>query len=160
MTAETTRRGFLGGLLGTLVICALPRNTAAALIEPDFDPFSIVAPPDKVFQWVRTHVMGEPEPKALAARLQNGWKFVSPTSYPRAPVTRLKDAIAKSGLVLMEKPKAAVEAQERQRRVEGSCARGYHFWQPVADSDDRECYWCKIKQVSYADYVPQDPKDD
>ena len=43
MTAETTRRGFLQGLMGALVISALPKGVAKA-IDVDYDPFTIEAP--------------------------------------------------------------------------------------------------------------------
>lgn len=155
MTAETTRRGFLQGLLGAVVICALPKDVAQLLPEGDFDPFSITAPDGWTYQWVRTAVMGEKDERALEARLINKWTFVKPKIHPQAPVGTLRHAIETHGLVLMEKETAAVEADERQRRIKGSCAIGNHAW--LRTSEGRKCHWCGQIQKQYADYVPEDP---
>jgi len=161
MTAETTRRGFLQGLMGALVISALPKGVAKA-IDVDYDPFMIEAPPGWVYQWVRTAVMGEADPTgALEKRLKNGWSFVKPRLYPLAPVSTLRAAIENYGLALMEKPALQVEADERRRRIEGPCARGNHAWFHREDGLGRRCHWCGKDQTEFVDYVPADePRDD
>lgn len=154
MTAETTRRGFLQGLLGAVVICALPKEVQA-LARDDFDPFSITAPDGWTYQWVRTAVMGEKDERALEARLLNKWTFVKPLMYPQAPVGTLRHAIESHGLVLMEKSTVLVEADERKRRITGSCSIGNHAW--LLTSKGRKCHWCGQIQERYADYIPEDP---
>lgn len=108
---DLTRRGFLAGLLGTAVIAVAPK---AALIEtapvPPIDPWSIQAPHGLTYQWVRTALLGEPDPANVQARLDNGWIFVVPEAHPGAPVSTVERAIKTSGLILMQKPTEQVQA--------------------------------------------------
>lgn len=112
MAFDATRRGFLAGLFGTAVIVAMPKPVLALVepIAPDaIDPWAIVAPPGTTYQWVRTALLGEPDPANVQARIDSGWKFVVPDLYPGAPVSTVEKAIETSGLILMEKPTIEVE---------------------------------------------------
>lgn len=111
---DLTRRGFLAGLLGTAVIVALPKQTTAIAPDP-IDPWSIKAPEGTTYQWVRTALLGEPDPANVQARLDNGWAFVAPTVHPGAPASTVEQAIETHGLILMEKPTAAVQESEAKR---------------------------------------------
>lgn len=131
MALETTRRGFLAGLLGLTVVAVLPK--VPGLAPEPIDPFSITAPSGTTYQWVRTALLGEPDPANVAARVENGWTFVAPTLHPGAPTATLGNAIESSGLVLMQRPTAEVEAQllkEREQAEAGWAARGYHIHKP------------------------------
>lgn len=112
---DLTRRGFLVGLLGTAVIAVLPKAAAEALAPEAIDPWSIQAPPGITYQWVRTAILGEPDPWNVQARIDNGWTFVAPSDHPGAPVSTVQAAIETHGLILMEKPTPLVQASEDQR---------------------------------------------
>ena len=118
MTLEPTRRGFLAGLFGLTVVAVVPGGgfDEAAAAVPAADPFAIQAPEGITYQWVRTALLGEPDPANVEARLCNGWRFVSPSRHPSAPTAQLGATVEMSGLVLMERPTADVEAQERARQ--------------------------------------------
>jgi hypothetical protein len=121
---ELSRRGFLAGLLGTAVIAVIPKAADVVMPAEPFDPWAVKAPDGTTYQWVRTALLGEADPANVQARLDNGWQFVAPTTYPSAPTTTLGNAIETHGLVLMEKPTAAVRAQiaeeyERNVRLAG-----------------------------------------
>ena len=112
MPIDSTRRGFLAGLLGAAVIAVVPK--AALIAEPavqPIDPFSITAPPGTTYQWVRCALLGEPDPENVELRLKNGWTFVAPAAHPGAPVSTAEKAIAACGLILMQRPTAEVQAQ-------------------------------------------------
>lgn len=111
---DLTRRGFLAGLLGTAVIVSLPKQVAAAAPKP-IDPWSIKAPDGTTYQWVRTALLGNADPANVQARLDNGWTFVAPAVHPGAPVSTVEEAIETHGLILMQKPTAAVQESEAKR---------------------------------------------
>ncbi len=119
MPHQTTRRGFLAGLLGLTVVAALPKVPGSAPALPEaIDPWAITAPSGTTYQWVRTALLGEPDPANLHKRLDNGWDFVLPEAHPGAPVSTVEHAIEASGLVLMQKSTAEVQAQLAEERVE------------------------------------------
>lgn len=115
MPIEATRRGFLAGLLGTAVVAVLPSTPYAAV-----DPWDIRPPEGITYQWVRTALLGVPDPDNVQKRLDNGWTFVVPTVHPGAPTSTLEQTIAFGGLVLMAKPTPAV--QEDWRRAQAAIA--------------------------------------
>lgn len=119
MSLDTTRRGFLAGLLGLTVIAVVPRfiPDAAAAEAPAVDPFAIQAPEGTTYQWVRSALLGEPDPANIEVRLSNGWRFVSPSTHPQAPTATVGDAVEWGGLVLMERPTADVQAQLAQEQA-------------------------------------------
>lgn len=107
-----TRRGFLAGLLGLTVVAVLPSMPGMAPVLPKvLDPFSIKPPEGLTYQWVRTALLGEPDPANVAARVENGWTFVAPSIHPDAPTATLDTSIESGGLVLMQKPTSEVTAQ-------------------------------------------------
>ena len=110
---ETSRRGFLKGLLGLTVVAVvpLPKNTESLADVSRIDPFAIKAPDGTAYQWVRTALYGDPDPENVRLRLTNGWQFVMPAEQPGAPTSELGNAIETGGLVLMQKPTADVQAQ-------------------------------------------------
>lgn len=111
---ESTRRGFLQGLLGLTVVAIVPglREVAAQPIAKIVDPFAIKAPDGTTYQWVRTALYGEPDPENVRLRLTNGWKFVAPDLHANAPTSKLGDVVEHGGLVLMEKPTVDVKAEQ------------------------------------------------
>ncbi len=116
---QTSRRGFLAGLLGTSVIAVLPIPTqqvfGAGVTALD-DPFGQILPPDgTTYQWITSAVMGQPCPENVEGFLSRGWKFVAPSSHPGAPTASAENAIATMGLILVEKP--TIE-QEKTRQAE------------------------------------------
>lgn len=116
---EATRRGFLQGLLGTLVIAQVPLGVADPLdplVEP-IDPFSIRPPDGITYQWVRSALLGEPDPENVQKRLDNGWQFVAPEAHIGAPTCTLGRTIEESGLVLMEKPTLDVQLDQARQRA-------------------------------------------
>ena len=131
MPVEPTRRGFLAGLLGLTVVAALPKLPGAAPVLPEaIDPWAITPPDGTTYQWVRSALLGVPDPDNIEQRLSNGWAFVLPDTHPGAPTSTVERAIEASGLILMQKPTAAVqkslaaalEAQEAEW-----AARGFHM---------------------------------
>jgi len=112
---ETSRRGFLAGLMGVAVIAVVPHDPAALVADavpsiPPIDPWAIKAPPSQTYQWVRCALLNEPDPANVEARLANGWTFVAPETHPGAPVSTAEQAIETCGLILMEKPTEQVVA--------------------------------------------------
>lgn len=114
MTLDLSRRSFLKGLLATTVVVSMPKAAAEAL---KLDPAvldEITPPPGVTYMWVRTALMGTPDPENVEKRLKNGWKFVEAAQVPRASTATLEHAIEAQGLVLMEKPTAQVETQQAE----------------------------------------------
>ncbi len=112
---DVTRRGFLALFGAAAVVAVMPSgDPIGPLLEPatcPIDPWAIRAPDGWTYQWVRTAVMGEPDPENVRKRLDNGWRFVKPEAHPGAPVATVERAIAMLGLILMERPTVEVEAQ-------------------------------------------------
>lgn len=118
--AETSRRGFLRGLLGLTVVAVLPKLAFGIPIDRGglpVGPWDIKAPDGTTYQWVRTALLGEPDPENVRLRLTNGWKFVTPAEQPGAPTYELGNAVENGGLVLMQKPTADVQAQLAEDRA-------------------------------------------
>lgn len=101
-----------------------PRKAAAPPQVPDWsgdqfyiDPSSI--PPDRVYQWIVTHVMGNPTPSFMKDAIKGGWKRVA----KREPV---------DGCVLMWAPKKIADAQRdaiiKKARDQMDAARGPFIW--------------------------------
>lgn len=128
---QTTRRGFLAGLLGLTVVAVLPKAPNLAPVLPEaIDPWSIRAPEGWTYQWVRTALLGEPDPENVAKRIDNGWTFVAPAVHPGAPVSTVENAIAASGLILMQKPTVEVQktlAAELEAHEARWAAQGFNF---------------------------------
>lgn len=126
MTLDATRRGFLGGLLGLTVVAVLPNVPKIVdrlgSTEPLVDPFAIQAPQGLTYQWVRTALLGVPDPENVVLRLRNGWQFVEPLAHPSASTSTLNETIETGGLVLMWRSTSDVEAQ-RIKEYEGGLAR-------------------------------------
>lgn len=84
---------------------------------PGKDPFAALSPPDGMtYQWVRTAICGEADPKALVSRVASGWTFVPINRHADAVTCPLSEAIHMTGLVLMERPTGEVDwecAKER-----------------------------------------------
>ena len=114
MTIDLTRRGFLAGLFGTAVVAVLPKAAPAAAPLEEIEALSLIKPPSGMtWQWVATHVMGQPDPGRLEARLANGWRPVVPSAHPGMPSVDIEEAINSGGFVLMQKPTAEVMAAHR-----------------------------------------------
>lgn len=145
---QLSRRGFLGGLLGALVVVALPKIPSPVEAAEDYDLFAVEAPKGTTYQWVRTHVQGVEDLENLQKRIANGWTFVKPSAHPKAPAGTLSYAIDHHGLVLMERPTADVQAAERQRRIEGPCAKGNHAFMQRNNEGQLVCHWCGVTQAS------------
>lgn len=131
MPFEPTRRGFLAGLLGLTVVAVLPKVPGTA--PEAIDPWAIQPPPGTTYQWVRTALLGEPDPANVQLRLDNGWQFVGPETHPGAPVSTVEHAIESSGLILMQKPTAEVQAAlkaERTANEERWAAQGFDVRKP------------------------------
>lgn len=121
---EATRRGFLSGLLGVTVVAVLPK-----MAVPATDPFKIVAPDGITYQWVRTALLGVPDPENVQGRLDTGWSFVTPSAHPGAPTSSLGHAIEETGLILMQKPTFKVAedaAREKAEQEKVRADRGFH----------------------------------
>lgn len=104
---ETSRRGFLQGLLAVSVISALPSRVGAI-------GFSELVPPDGwTYQWVCSALLGDPTPENIQKRLDNGWTFVPPSRHGSVPSKELGKALDECGLVLMEKPTHLIESSKR-----------------------------------------------
>lgn len=110
-----SRRGFLKGLLSVPVISvAAPALAKAAganagTTAPDaLDWTAIKAPPGLTYQWVRTSIMGDPDPANVQLRLDNGWIFVGPDTHKGAPVSTVGTAIETGGLILMAKASSEI----------------------------------------------------
>lgn len=111
MPIESTRRGFLKGLLGLTVVAIVPLPGDGVGQVPAVDPYAIKAPEGTTYQWVRTALFGEPDPENVRLRLTNGWTFVAPDAHAGAPTSKLGDAVERGGLVLMQKPTVDVQAE-------------------------------------------------
>jgi len=102
---QPTRRGFLASLLGSAVIVSLP---GTKLLEqaplPKVADWDVRPPPGMTYQWVRSALLGEPDPENVEKRLATGWKFVEPIRHPGTLVMSAERAIENHGLILMEKP--------------------------------------------------------
>lgn len=109
MTITATRRGFLAGLLGTTVIAVMPKAATIAEAAPTIDVYEITAPDGWTYQWVASHVMGEPTPMNVQARLDKGWTFVAPATHPEKPAIDIARAVEGGGLILMQKETHLVE---------------------------------------------------
>ena len=113
MTVDLSRRSFLKALAGTAVIVSLPAAVVAAI--PDAAPRAVsadpVPPAGMTYQWVRTHLLGEPDIENVEARIGTGWTFVAPKDQPHIPTENAALAIEHGGLILMQKPTVMVEAQ-------------------------------------------------
>jgi hypothetical protein len=110
-----TRRGFLKGLAGTAVIVATPLKLppAAEPMPPPVDVLGSAKAPDGLtYQWVRTHLLGEPDIENVEARINNGWSFVAPKEQPHLPTEDAVLAIEQGGLILMQKATELVEAEK------------------------------------------------
>jgi hypothetical protein len=151
--SETTRRGFLAGLGGILVLAQVPGAAIEVPAGQDirvWKPFDDVqAPPGWTYEWARSSLMGEPDPLNIKNRLDNGWTFVPVADQPQlalyAAVT-VDDAIEDGGLILMQKPTANVELvrQMQQERADNVMkAIGYRQWSEEdaqAEEDFRKDY--------------------
>jgi hypothetical protein len=140
---QPTRRGFLSALLGFSVVAVLPKMALDAVAAPSIDPFKIVAPDGTTYQWVRTALLGVPDPENLQARLDNGWTFVAPAEHPGAPSSTLGHAIEETGLILMQKPTAEVvayQAKERADREACLADRGLHKGKVVIGEGDMKLF--------------------
>ncbi len=115
MPVELSRRGFLGALLGTVVVAVIPKPLQAIVEVAEIDPFDIVAPNGTTYQWITSHVMGHPCPENIEGFLARQWTFVDPRAHPGAPTSTLHRAIDAGGLLLVQLPTVIVE----QRRIEG-----------------------------------------
>ncbi len=136
MTIETSRRGFLQGLLGLTVVAALPKVPGALALPQSIDPWGISAPAGLTYQWVRTALLGAPDPENLQKRLDNGWIFVVPEVHPGAPLSTVENAVAFGGLILMQKPTVEVERSLAVALAEQEAqwaAKGFHFHQRIKE---------------------------
>jgi len=70
---------------------------------------AITPPPGLTYQWVRTSVMGMPDPANVQARLDNGWIFVGPDTHKGAPTSTVGTAIETGGLILMAKATSEIK---------------------------------------------------
>ncbi len=116
---DTSRRGFLKGLLGLTVVAVLPipSDIGIPISAKKLDLYDIKAPEGTTYQWVRTALLGDPDPENVRLRLTNGWKFVTPAEQPGAPTSELGNAVEKGGLVLMWKPTKDVQEQLTRDRA-------------------------------------------
>lgn len=78
---------------------------------------SVKAPPGITYQWVRSALLGEPDPENVERRLNAGWAFVQPSAQPDLKVTDAAEAIEKGGLILMEKATHLVEEELRAQHI-------------------------------------------
>ena len=114
---EVNRRGFLSGLFGVSVIAALPVAAAEVLaITPAPAPLydlgarlNIQAPPGWTYNWVRSALLGEPDPENVQRRLDLGWRFVEPSRHPELAAMPAEEAVDAFGLILMEKQTALID---------------------------------------------------
>lgn len=128
MTVDLTRRNFLKGLAGTAVIVAMPLPVLPSqpAPQPPIEVLNSAKPPEGfTYQWVRTHLMGEPDIQNVEDRIQNGWTFVLPKEQPHLPKEDAALAIENGGLILMQKPTADVEAEKRAAYVANMKRAGY-----------------------------------
>jgi len=143
LTIEPTRRGFLQGLLGVPVVAAIPALAslpAGADAPKALDWQAIKAPPGLTYQWVRTALLGVPDPENVQKRLDNGWIFVGPDTHAGAPVSTLGTAVEHGGLVLMAKATSEVEkslAVALAEQEERWARKGFRFNQKIIKETDR-----------------------
>ncbi len=116
---ETTRRHFLKGFAGCLVVAHMPiafaadaERLRASTVLP-----TVQAPDGVTYQWIRTSLLGEPDVANLEWRLSKGWTFVSPKAHPSL-ISDIDDAIEHGGLVLMQKPSAEVAKSRMAERID------------------------------------------
>lgn len=117
---DLDRRGFLGGLLGVTVIAALPLEMVVDGNLADVSPVrvpvfdfklmqSIQAPDGWTYNWVRSALLGEPDPLNVQRRIDAGWTFVEPSAHPELPSVTAENAISGLGLILMQKQTALID---------------------------------------------------
>ncbi len=104
-----SKRDFLVAMLGTNVIAVMPKQSTVPGSAPVLDPFAVEAPKGWTYQWVRSSIMGEPDPHNVQQRLDNGWTFVPTDRHPGIASHDLDTAVKGYGLILMQKPSAEVE---------------------------------------------------
>lgn len=123
MTVDVTRRGFLGGMLGVAVIAAMPSIiTPEPAAIPSLPLIPDVTAPDGItYQWIRSHLFGEPDTANIEFRLSKGWTFVVPDAHPYLKTYALEEVVETGGLVLMQKPTAEVE-KARQAEIDAGNA--------------------------------------
>jgi hypothetical protein len=111
---ETTRRHFLKGFAGCVVVASLPGIVIDSMTNGFFAGSvgmpPVQAPDGMTYQWIRSSLLGEPDVANIEWRLSKGWTFVSPLTHPELPTSDIDDAIGQGGLVLMQKPTIDVEA--------------------------------------------------
>jgi hypothetical protein len=123
MTIEPTRRGFLAGLLGTLVVTQL-KPVYVELASPAeekilADYMNLKPPLGWTYQWAATHVLGQPNTSVMERRLEAGWKFVAPEQHQGwVGVDTLQNTIYRGGLALMQLETEKVEAEYARLRAE------------------------------------------
>lgn len=118
---QVSRRGFLAGLAGTLVLAKLPyapptSAQAAKGTHIGFQNLDPVPPPGYIYNWKRSSLMGIPEPDYLKSCLDQGWEFVTPDAHPEMTPVDAADAVEGCGLVLMRLPVAKAEELQRAQR--------------------------------------------
>ena len=114
MTIDLTRRSFLRGLAGTVVIAALPPIPATPVTDPLLasavaPAADLTPPPGITYNWVRTSLLGEPDIENMEDRIANGWTFVLPSAHPEMPVADATIAFERRGLILMQCPTVECE---------------------------------------------------
>lgn len=174
MTLDLSRRSFLKGLLATTVVVSMPKAVAEAVANDPAVLADVTPPPGVTYMWVRTALMGTPDPENVEKRLKNGWKFVEASKVPRASTATLEHAIEAQGLVLMEKPTEQVEAQtaEANARLRGLGklpGRGGDLYESAVPGEgllpwwllcDRQRFTCRARVHAEGDPVPPASDDD
>lgn len=113
---ETTRRSFLTGLAGVLVLARMPSALAIDPATKDSlvlgysgNVHDVVPPPGFVYNWKRSALCGEPDIANIEKCLAQGWEFVTPSAHPEMQPVEAPSAIEGGGLVLMQLPIAKAE---------------------------------------------------
>lgn len=118
---EVSRRGFLAGLAGTLVLAKMPYAPPAQAhvsrgTHLGFQSFEPKPPPGFIYNWKRSSLMGIPEPDYLKSCLDQGWEFVAPEAHPEMKAVDAADAVEGCGLVLMRLSVEKAEELHREQR--------------------------------------------